>query len=389
MDGIINKGGPTEKAISGALEQQSLNTTNPMEAVNNSTPSNVTVSKPVSSNPDQKSFTASASFGPKPKSVAKPKIDPMTGVADLLANAPKANKSMTKAWDEFYKTQEQKAQTAIVPKGNTAQQAIMSLMQNPRYNDKNDTRLREHVVKQFERAFPGEVQYDETGKMVQPTAVIAPDQIEAFDPDGELQPMTASAETTVTKPAVTAMMVEDTGNEKTSQNDSYDKSEQKFTAETNEEYFAEDGYKELDFDPKGNGQYDFAIRNPLDGYEANSLHNEAVEKVKELYKGQRTARNDEADAFRHAYWSYRATQEIGEDAAKQAGNGHEITKPNEDGERLMDLYNNKIGRELALDPKNKDRDPVEVIQEAIANGKLRKRPFRLRGQKNQLRLPWQ
>jgi hypothetical protein len=72
----------------------------------------------------------------------KPKIDPMTGVADPLANAPKANKSMTKAWDEFYKTQEQKAQTAIVPKGNTTQQALMSLMQDPRYNDKNDTRLR-------------------------------------------------------------------------------------------------------------------------------------------------------------------------------------------------------------------------------------------------------
>ncbi|NVJ90810.1 MAG: hypothetical protein HWE34_04090 [Methylocystaceae bacterium] len=186
VDGIINKGGPTEKAISGALEQQSLNTTNPMEAVNDSTPSNVTVSKPVSSNPDQKSFTASASFGPKPKSVVKPKIDPMTGVADPLANAPKANKSMTKAWDDYYKTQEQKAQTAIVPKGNTTQQALMSLMQDPRYNDKNDTRLREHVVKQFERAYPGEVQYDETGKMVQPTAVITPDQIEAFDPDGAL-----------------------------------------------------------------------------------------------------------------------------------------------------------------------------------------------------------
>lgn len=186
VDGVINKGGPTEKAISGALEQQSLSTTNPLESTDDGITSNVTVSKPISSNPDQKSFTASASFGPKPKSVPKPKIDPMTGVADPLANAPKPNKPMKKAWDEYYKTQGQKAQKAIVPKGNTTQQAIMSMMQDPRYGDKHDTGLRDHVVKQFEQAFPGQVQYDETGKMTQPTAVITPDQVEAYDPDGEL-----------------------------------------------------------------------------------------------------------------------------------------------------------------------------------------------------------
>lgn len=221
VDGVINKGGPTEKAISGALEQQSLNTTNPMEMSNDSTPPNVTVSKPVSSNPDQKSFTASASFGPKPKSVPKPKIDPMTGVADPLANAPKPNKSMKKAWDDYYKTQEQKTKTAIVPKGNTTQQAIMSMMQDPRYGDKNDTRLRDHVVKQFERAYPGEIQYDETGKMVQPTAVISPDQVTPFDPDGELKAITATAETSSSSPVVAAMMLDDTEKEKTPQNNSY------------------------------------------------------------------------------------------------------------------------------------------------------------------------
>jgi len=186
VDGVINKGGPTEKAISGALEQQSLNRTNPMETVNDSTPTNVTVSKPISSNPDQKSFTASVSFGPKPKSIPKPKIDPLNAVVDPLVNAPKPNKSMKKAWDEYYKTQGQKAQKVIVPKGNTTQQAIMSMMQDPRYGDKHDIRLRDHVMKQFERAFPGQVQYDETGKMIQPTAVITPDQVEAYDPDGEL-----------------------------------------------------------------------------------------------------------------------------------------------------------------------------------------------------------
>ncbi|NVK19892.1 MAG: hypothetical protein HWE30_14430 [Methylocystaceae bacterium] len=213
VDGVINKGGPTEKAISGALEQQSLSTTNPLESINDSTPSYVTVSKPISSNPDQKSFTASASFGPKPKSVPKPKIDPMTGVADPLANAPKPNKSMKKAWDEYYKTQEQKAQKAIVPKGNTTQQAIMSLMQDPRYTDKNDTRLRDHVVKQFERAFPGQVQYDETGKMIQPTAVIAPEQVESFDPDGELTALSQKSKPEISETFIPTVPLAEAGPE--------------------------------------------------------------------------------------------------------------------------------------------------------------------------------
>ena len=41
----------------------------------------------------------------------------------------------------------------------------------------------------------------------------------------------------------------------------------------------------------------------------------------------------------------------------------------------MDLYNNKVGRDLAADPENAGRDGREVIREAIRDGKLRTRPF--------------
>jgi hypothetical protein len=50
--------------------------------------------------------------------------------------------------------------------------------------------------------------------------------------------------------------------------------------------------------------------------------------------------------------------------------------PNEEPSRLMDLYNNRAGRELALDPKNNGRPSKDVIFKALTNGKLRTKPFK-------------
>ena len=41
----------------------------------------------------------------------------------------------------------------------------------------------------------------------------------------------------------------------------------------------------------------------------------------------------------------------------------------------MDLYNNNAGRQMALDPRNRDRTPEEVILEALRAGRLQTRPF--------------
>lgn len=40
--------------------------------------------------------------------------------------------------------------------------------------------------------------------------------------------------------------------------------------------------------------------------------------------------------------------------AKKFGDAHEISFPNEEGERMMDLYNHQIGRELALESEMLD-----------------------------------
>ena len=87
----------------------------------------------------------------------------------------------------------------------------------------------------------------------------------------------------------------------------------------------------------------------------------------------------EGDGFRHALWSYMMTKDLGADTAKTIGDGHERSGVDSDGACLMDLYNNAVGRQLALDPANRGRPDQEVIRDAIRNGQLQTRPFEVRG----------
>ena len=43
----------------------------------------------------------------------------------------------------------------------------------------------------------------------------------------------------------------------------------------------------------------------------------------------------------------------------------------------MDLYNNRIGRDLASDPRNKGRSSVDVILDALNKGMLRTKPYKV------------
>ncbi|NVJ92766.1 MAG: hypothetical protein HWE34_13980 [Methylocystaceae bacterium] len=170
VDGLMNPGGETESALSQTLANQGIGNTDLLAKLDNPLPSNITVKQPTSSKPDQKSWTASASFGEpkKPKPTPKAKIDHMTWLVDPLASSPKGKMPTAKQWEEVAKLQKKKAKTAILPEGKTVQQRISSMMQDAKYQDKNDTGLRDHVVKQFEKAYPGNLQFDETGKMIHP-----------------------------------------------------------------------------------------------------------------------------------------------------------------------------------------------------------------------------
>jgi len=139
----------------------------------------------------------------------------------------------------------------------------------------------------------------------------------------------------------------------------------------------DDMYKALDFDPSGHGQWGTAIRVPgaitglWQSIEAQSDLPDILKKYNIPFDERNPGHNDSLDAIRHALWSYRMAKWIGGDAAKAYADAHERSQPNADNERLMDLYNNRIGRMLALDPGNANRDAIEVIVEAYKKGLLR------------------
>ena len=68
-------------------------------------------------------------------------------------------------------------------------------------------------------------------------------------------------------------------------------------------------------------------------------------------------------------------REIGAERAKRFADGWEISSPNPEGSRLMDLYNNERGRLAAIDPKNTDRSAMEVALEMLDRGQLQTQPF--------------
>ncbi|GGF71006.1 hypothetical protein GCM10011332_26220 [Terasakiella brassicae] len=192
VDGVMKPQGPTETALGS--QSKSISTVNPFAA----------------SQEEKKLST------PKP-----PKIDPLTGLPEQ--KAPKLKMPTAKQWEQVAKIQ--KPKTAIVPEGNTVNQRIQSMMSDPRYQDKFDTRLRDHVQKQFQKAYPGTVEYDETGKMVQPVAVISPEDVDPYDPDGELQFQTITNNINNQQSAENSVeFIDDVTepDEKISQNDSYD-----------------------------------------------------------------------------------------------------------------------------------------------------------------------
>ncbi|MFE9326673.1 DUF6973 domain-containing protein [Nocardia sp. NPDC052278] len=84
---------------------------------------------------------------------------------------------------------------------------------------------------------------------------------------------------------------------------------------------------------------------------------------------ERVLADGHGDAFRHAYWNARMTQEFGAEWTQNYTTAHEKTGGNPPAREAMDLYNNKLGREIALD--NPDASPEQLqtkIAESIRDG---------------------
>ncbi|WP_417793009.1 peptidoglycan-binding domain-containing protein [Terasakiella pusilla] len=393
VDGVMKPGGPTENALGQTLAKQGISTSDLLAKakVPTITPK-PDVPKPAST-PPQTSWLASVPFGETPKSSKPklPKIDPMTGLSDPLANAPKGKMPTQKQWEEIAKMQQQKASSAIIPQGDTVDQRIRSMMTDKRYGDKLDTPLRDHVQRQFQTAYPGKVKYDETGKMIQPTAAIRPQDVQPFDPDGELsnvstetsksEPIIMENVTLETWPVMAANMVELDGDKGSS-----DQPEPYLRPNMGDVDPAK-AYKELGYDLNGKSEWYHAITSPIDAGKAKQLIDDVESETAALFG--KNGLNDKSDAFRHAYGAYMMAMKFGVDKSKAFTDAHETDAIGSGygsptggvGESLMDLYNNKIGRDLFLKYGKSGRDPKEIIQEALRSGMLQTRPFKIRPSK--------
>ncbi|WP_344274679.1 DUF6973 domain-containing protein [Actinomadura napierensis] len=78
------------------------------------------------------------------------------------------------------------------------------------------------------------------------------------------------------------------------------------------------------------------------------------------------------DAWRHAYWNALMTRDFGEEWTKKFAISHERTSTDNPGPReAMDLYNNEVGRQIALRyPDATDEELAAHIRQAVDDGKM-------------------
>lgn len=97
-------------------------------------------------------------------------------------------------------------------------------------------------------------------------------------------------------------------------------------------------------------------------------HDDAFEASEDRYNGQGSWAGHQ-DAFRHMYWNALMVRELGPEFAEAFATAHEGRPGNMADDEAMDLYNNSIGRQIALaNPDASLEELQELIQEAVTNG---------------------
>lgn len=98
----------------------------------------------------------------------------------------------------------------------------------------------------------------------------------------------------------------------------------------------------------------------------------AVEKPAGFAGNNARWQNDgHVDAYRHALWNARMTRAFGPEWTRNYATGHEMIAGNPAQREAMDLYNNGIGRQIAIDnPHASDADLVRLVKAALDKGDL-------------------
>lgn len=116
---------------------------------------------------------------------------------------------------------------------------------------------------------------------------------------------------------------------------------------------------------------------------ANAARDKGVEYARNKGWGNKTWDN-EADAYRHFRWNADMVRSLGSDKANTIATNHERANwlmdhgaiPGQSMtfdiplSSLMDMHNNRVGREMASDPELGQRTPDELFNKALESGKL-------------------
>lgn len=77
------------------------------------------------------------------------------------------------------------------------------------------------------------------------------------------------------------------------------------------------------------------------------------------------------DAFRHAYWNALLTKEFGAEWTTQFTTAHEGLDSNPAVREAMDLYNNEVGRQIAIsNPNATEEQLANLVKQAVDNGEM-------------------
>ncbi len=141
----------------------------------------------------------------------------------------------------------------------------------------------------------------------------------------------------------------------------------------------EELYKLLKFNPKGESLKRVALKDPIGAIHARDVKDETVALTQKLFPNTEHYDN-KADAFRHAYFSLRLSQEIGSTRAKRFTDAYEISNINKIGSRCMDLWNNREGRKMCDTTKHLTKLDKKMLAKretlkAIETKQLALKPF--------------
>lgn len=101
------------------------------------------------------------------------------------------------------------------------------------------------------------------------------------------------------------------------------------------------------------------------------IRNEAYGEPDDRYDVAKGAEDGHQDAMPHAYWNALMVRRFGLDWAERFGTAHERIAGNPADKEAMDLYNNEVGRQIAVDhPDASQEELADLVQQAIVDGRM-------------------